>query len=91
MSLDIACNHIGLDVWHRRIDHMPFQRMKLLPLNFAIPANTEYIPCDICPKARQHRFPFPSSIISTLSLFELIHIDTWGPYHARTYSGLRFS
>ena len=64
--------------------------MKLLPIKIDMPANNEHTPCDICPRARQQRLPFSSSIISNHSPFELIHIDTWGPYHTRTYSGHRF-
>ena len=46
--------------------------------------------CDICPKAKQHRLAFPTSSISTTAAFELIHIDTWGPYHTKARSGHRY-
>ena len=46
--------------------------------------------CDVCPRAKQQRLPFQLSTISTCELFELIHIDTWGPYHTKTYSRHRF-
>jgi len=34
---------------------------------------------DICPKAKQHRLPFLTSQVSSTKIFELIHVDTWGP------------
>ena len=46
--------------------------------------------CDICPKARQHRLPFSVSISTSSHAFELVHVDTWGPYHARTHAGHRY-
>ena len=46
--------------------------------------------CDVCPKAKQHRLPFPLSTISTVCTFELIHVDTWGPYHTKTHGGQRY-
>ena len=94
MSIDVSCNQlsksISFDVWHRRMGHMPAQRMKLLSLDVKMPIHNEHRPCDICPRARQHRLPFSSSFISSHSPFELVHIDTWGPYHTKTYSGHRF-
>jgi len=34
--------------------------------------------CEICPKAKQHRLSFHVSDISSICIFELIHVDTWG-------------
>ena len=62
--------------------------MKLLGVNFTdVPQET---PCDICPKARQQRLPFPLSNITTSFPFELLHVDTWEPYHTKTHAGHRF-
>ena len=44
----------------------------------------------LTPKAKQQRLPFQLSTISTSTHFELVHVDTWGPYHTKTYSGHRF-
>jgi len=33
---------------------------------------------------------FPLSTISTKLPFELVHVDTWGPYHTKTYIGYRY-
>lgn len=41
--------------------------------------------CDVCSKARQHKLPFTHNTIHTTSPFQLIHVDTWGPYHTKTY------
>lgn len=46
--------------------------------------------CNVCPQAKQHRLPFPHSSIKSISIFDLIHVDTWGPYHTMTNEGFRF-
>jgi len=48
------------------------------------------LPCDICPRAKQHRLPFKSSSITSTQPFDLIHVDTWGPYHVKTANGHRY-
>jgi len=47
------------------------------------------LPCDICPRAKQRRLPFHSSSISSTKPFDLIHVDTCGPYHTKTTNGQR--
>jgi len=46
--------------------------------------------CDICPKAKQHRLPFPNSKTSSDCIFQLVHVDTWGPYHTKTHTRHRY-
>lgn len=77
-------------LWHVRLGHMPISSMKhisVLPQN-AFVSNPH--PCSICPLARQHKLPFPKSTSSTSHIFELIHIDTWGPYKTTTYDGFKY-
>ena len=37
-----------------------------------------------------HRSPFPLSNNRAGSLFELLHVDIWGPHHIHTYNGCKF-
>jgi len=91
---NVSCNQssrsISVDTWHKRMGHMPPQKLKLLPIDIIVPTNSEHMPCDVCPRAKQQRLPFHLSVISSCAPFELIHVDTWGPYHTKTYSGHRF-
>lgn len=58
-------------------------------VNFiSIPSNFD-CHCDVCPQARQSRLPFPIKINSR-SNFELIHVDTWGPYKVPTYNNYKY-
>lgn len=44
----------------------------------------------ICPLAKQRKLPFISHNHLSLSPFDLIHCDIWGPYHVDAYTGHRF-
>lgn len=76
--------------WHQRLGHMPFHRMhSISSLSNKISTKQSFI-CPVCPMARQQRLPFPESSIHTTKPFQLIHLDTWGPYHTKTYNGFRY-
>ncbi|XP_009793735.2 uncharacterized protein [Nicotiana sylvestris] len=77
-------------LWHHRLGHILFSRMKTIPfISAELSAKQSFI-CPVCPLARQARLPFPASSTIFTSLFELIHVDTWGPYHTQTYSGAKY-
>lgn len=46
--------------------------------------------CNICPIARQTRMPFPESTSITTKIFELLHVDFWGPCHIPTHDGYHY-
>ena len=80
-------NAIQFDIWHRRLGHMSQNKMKLVSRNVVFPDYIKHFMREICPKAKQHRLPFPKSHISSVHAFELIHIilgdpttlrHTWG-------------
>jgi len=62
--------------WHSRLGHMSLGKMNLVSQHVRFTNNAKDFVCDICPKAKQHRLPFPSSHISSCSIFELLHINT---------------
>ncbi|XP_075084919.1 uncharacterized protein LOC142168154 [Nicotiana tabacum] len=70
--------------------HIPFAKLKCIPSVSSDLSTKQSFICSICPLARQARLPFPDSRSSSTSLFQLIHIDTWGPYHTQTYSGAKY-
>jgi hypothetical protein len=47
-------------------------------------------PCFICPLAKQTRLSFPSTSISSVQPFELLHIDIWGDYQVPSTSVARY-
>ncbi|KAL4320319.1 hypothetical protein GQ457_18G003820 [Hibiscus cannabinus] len=69
-----------LDIWNLRLRHPSKQRMKFFSfLNKAIPAtyNSE---CDTCHLAKHKRLPFSVSFSVSESVFDLLHMDVWGPF-----------
>lgn len=78
------------NIWHMRLGHPSTSRLKLCspllsPNNISFENN-----CNVCPMAKQTRFPFPLSTISTHAPFDLLHCDIWGPHKVPTHSGARF-
>jgi len=74
-QLESLCNQtseqISVEVWHRIVGHFPYKKLKSLSLNITFKDVTHDMYCDICPKARQHRLPFPVSISTLLMLLNL--------------------
>lgn len=46
--------------------------------------------CDICMLSKQHALPFNESSFHAKSLFDLIHVDVWGPYRHPTIDKCRY-
>lgn len=76
-------------LWHNRLGHLPFSNMKFIPNIASIFPDSSRI-CDICANSRQTRTTFPSSSISSKKIFDLIHVDTWGPYKTPTHNGFKY-
>ena len=77
-------------VWHARLRHLSFHKLQKLGLLHSSSSTDLIKMCPVCSKARQHRLPFPHSQIHTTHVFELIHIDLWGPYRVQTYNGYKY-
>ena len=70
--------------------HMPFNKLHLVNSVFDNKVGSEVI-CQVCHKARQTRKPFPVSLSKAEKCFELLHIDTWGPYKHKTHDFFSYS
>ncbi|XP_019233596.1 PREDICTED: uncharacterized protein LOC109214159 [Nicotiana attenuata] len=82
-------NHVDV-LWHNRLGHVPFVKMKNIssfPVTFS---PKQSFNCTICPMARQERLPFPQKTNTTNKIFELLHIDLWGPYHVPTHDKYKY-
>ena len=61
--------------------------MKIVPdVRFSSDEMGSFI-CEICPKPRQPRLPFPNNKTVSTYAFQLLHVETWGPYHTKTHTG----
>ncbi|XP_019230971.1 PREDICTED: uncharacterized protein LOC109211846 [Nicotiana attenuata] len=77
-------------LWHYRLGHLPLSNMKKISSDYVPSCSSFSSPCSICPMARQSKLPFPTSSISTKNAFEMIHVDTRGPYSTSTYDGFNY-
>ena len=68
---------------------MSFSNMKHIDVVSSCKALPQSI-CQVCHYAKQQRLPFPDSSSCTTHIFELIHVDLWGPYPHTTYNGYRY-
>ncbi|KAL0444308.1 UNVERIFIED_CONTAM: Copia protein [Sesamum latifolium] len=82
-STSLHCNHF---IWHNRMGHPSTQAIKHISAINSSDVNTE-LPCDTCHKAKQSRISFPLSTTRAQQVFDLVHMDLWGPYTAPTISG----
>ncbi|XP_075091973.1 uncharacterized protein LOC142172099 [Nicotiana tabacum] len=73
-------------LWYNRLGHVPFVKMRGMPSIPTTFAPRQPFLCHICPMARQTRLPFPEKTNSTTKIFELLHVDLWGPYHITTHN-----
>ena len=81
---------VSFKAWHQRLEHMSCNKMQVVSDFGCTPDGIKDFLCEICPKAKRHRLPFPHSKTLSNHMFQLIHIDTWGPYHTKTYAGHRY-
>lgn len=77
-------NYDSATAWHYRLGHPSHIVMSKLGLHF------DKDPCDICQCSKIHRLPFSDSMSHTLSLFDLVHCDLWGPFNLLDRSKCRY-
>lgn len=80
------------ELWHRRLGHPHGALLQHLSTkyNLAIPSSVNPLSCYACNKGKSHRLSFPTSVTYTLSPFELIHADVWGPAPIASFSGYKY-
>lgn len=86
-SIDVSDMNL---LWHYRLGHVSFRKMKRIyniPVTFAPKQPFLYI---ICHMVRQARLPFPLKVTNTTVIFDLLHVDLWGPYHVPTHDNFKY-
>lgn len=86
----IQGNDTNADTWHQRLCHVPINVIKKIPSFHRLGSTFVLHKCEVCPLARQTRLPFPHSISKSSCIFQLVHLDVWGPYKLETYDGMRY-
>jgi hypothetical protein len=74
-----------------RFGHSSFE--KLNDINKVFPfvsVQKTSLPCDICFYAKQKRLPFSLSKSISANIFDLVHMDIWGPLSIPSISGFKY-
>ena len=54
-----ASSSVHFSVWHQRLGHMSCNKMKVVPNLVLTDNEMKNFVCEVYPKAKQHRLPFP--------------------------------
>ena len=84
---DRFVNYINL--WHNRLGHVSDKRLELLKQNYScIHLRKDH--CKACYMAKQKKLSFPNSDSHALKIFDIIHVDIWGPSPVSSLHGRRY-
>ncbi|CAA7015851.1 unnamed protein product [Microthlaspi erraticum] len=86
------CSNIVVDltVWHNRLGHPAMCKTDFLKDVLGVKQRNKDSHCAICPLAKQKHIPFVSKHNICEHPFDLLHIDTWGPFSVPTAEGYRY-
>ncbi|CAN1797377.1 Retrovirus-related Pol polyprotein from transposon TNT 1-94 [Linum perenne] len=96
----LASNHLALstsssqpnqfDLWHYRLGHLSHAKISHLQQSCSSIATKPLQHCSICHFAKQRRLSFPLSTSCASAIFELVHVDIWGPNSIPSYDGFLY-
>lgn len=78
---------IKLQISHARMGHTSVSKMKHLSVFDDFDLDNMF--CETCRIAKHHRLPFQRSESIAQHLFDIVHIDLWGPYKVSSISGAK--
>jgi hypothetical protein len=76
-------------LWHLRLGHLSHDRMQCLNKMYSYIPVSLHTACDVCQMARQKKLPFPVSKNNAKNMFDLIHLDIWGPFSTVSIHGFK--
>ena len=68
------------NLWHFRLGHLSRNRLNILCQTYPFISRHVDEICDVCHLAKQRRLSYSPSLNKASKIFELIHLDIWGPY-----------
>ncbi|CAA7015065.1 unnamed protein product [Microthlaspi erraticum] len=91
-SSPYICSHVVVDstIWHNRLGHPAFSKTDFIADVLGAKQKNKAFHCAICPLAKQKRLSFASNNNMCENAFDLLHIDTWGPFSVSTVEGYRY-
>ena len=81
----------SLALWHSRLGHASISRVKqLVSRGLLGSVSSKSFDCMPCQFGKQTALPFNNSVSHSLSSFDLIHSDVWGPSPISTPGGSHY-
>lgn len=81
---------LSMTLWHHRLGHASISAIKKITnLKQSTSEKNNQI-CTSCPMAKFTKLPFSTSVSKASDIFELIHMDIWGPYKVPYKSKYRY-
>lgn len=88
-----GCNNVLSEqsLWHSRLGHVSDEILKLFANKNSLHLTSHSSKdCMVCPLSKFRRLSFISNNHYSESPFDLIHVDTWGPYQHATHDGKHY-
>ena len=87
----IVASVSSLDTWHKRLGHPSMSKLQAMQNILDFPKHSKPdIHCKVCHLSKQKHLPFTSQNNLSGNPFDLLHIDTWGPFSVPTHDGFRY-
>ncbi|CAN1297126.1 Retrovirus-related Pol polyprotein from transposon RE2 [Linum perenne] len=80
------CSTSFFNLWHFRLGHSSLDSL----CKSLVSKVQNNFHCRVRPLAKQHKLKFPCSTSHANEVFDLIHVDIWGPYSVPTIDGHRY-
>jgi hypothetical protein len=77
-------------LWHLRLGHVSHDRMQCMNKLYSYISVSSHVACDVCQLSRQKKLPFSISQNNAQNMFDLIHVDIWGPFSTECIHGFRY-
>ncbi|KAL0449284.1 UNVERIFIED_CONTAM: hypothetical protein Slati_1484800 [Sesamum latifolium] len=87
-KIHVAKTNMRMEILHQRLGHIPNKRLRSIFGDTIL--EYESRPCDACHKAKQCQNIFPVRDNKSKNIFDLVHLDTWGPYSSKTHDGYSY-
>jgi hypothetical protein len=81
---------VSANVWHSRLGRLFDSIIQVLHNVLPSYSSISNKDCLVCPLAKQHRIPFPTSITHSNCSFDLVHCDIYGPFSSLSSNGSKF-
>ncbi|KAL3634075.1 hypothetical protein CASFOL_021129 [Castilleja foliolosa] len=89
----LVCGNLDISLWHKRLGHCSYDMVKRALRGCNISFNNKKIVSNVCAPcilAKSHKLPFNASTSQSLSAFDLVHTDLWGPAPLDSVNGYKY-